>query len=274
MLLIERLRRDEEKLSDGQREVARWLAAHRDEVPFVTVKRIAEQTYTSPATVVRLAKNLGYASFEPMRMELVKEIAYLDRGFVGLDPHDPFETDDGVMTIASKVASFASETVDDTLSLIDEATLLRAVDLIDSTRRLHVGATSFPLVLSQEFMLKMRRIGKDVGVTTLAGERQFTERIIQPDDCGLVISYSGTTRETLDLAHMYERCGIPIIAITSMGSNPLRELADVSLTLTTREYMHPDWVGVVSHLSMKLLLDTLYSCIYVRHLARVDESVR
>ena len=273
MLLLERLRLDEEKLSDGQREVARWLVSHRSEVPTVTVKRIAEQTYTSPATVVRLAKSLGYASFEPMRMELVKEIAYLDRGFAGLDPHHPFKSDDGVMTIATRVAAFARETVGDTLSLIDEATLLRAVDLIDSARRLHVGATSFPLVFAEEFMLKMRRIGKDVDVTTLAGERRFTERIIRPDDCGLVISYSGTTPETLELARMYARRGIPIVVITSMGSNLLRELADVSLTLTTRECMYPDWVGGVSHLSMKLLLDTLYSCVYARHLARVDEGL-
>ncbi len=266
MLLLERLASEDRKLSDGQRAVARWLVAHRNEIPNATVKRIAEETFTSPATVVRLAKSFGYTSFEPMREELTDEVLYLDRRFKGLNPNAPFAANDSVMTVATKVASLARDTVADTLALMDADSLSRAVELVDRAHRLYMAASSFPLLYAQDFMLKMRRIGKDVEVTTLAGEQSFVGGIIRHDDCAIVISYSGVTPPTLDLARMFRRREIPLVALTSMGVNPLRELADVTLTLTTREQMYPRVIGYTSHLSMKQVLDTLYSCVYVRHM--------
>ena len=112
----------------------------------------------------------------------------------------------------------------------------------------------------------MRRIGKPVMAVALPGEQLFAEQVVSPDDCALVISYSGTTPATLDLARMYHRRNVPLIAVTSMGSNPLRELADVTLTLTTRERLYSKVAGFTSELSIKLVLDTLYACYFSWHL--------
>ena len=67
MLLLERLNHTS-MLPEGQQAVARWLVTHRNEVSTVTVKRIDQEAFISPATVVRLAKTLGYESFEPCEL--------------------------------------------------------------------------------------------------------------------------------------------------------------------------------------------------------------
>ena len=264
MLLLERLLHPNKKLSEGQKAVARWLVTHRGEIAVATVKTIAEATYTSPATVVRLSKNMGYSGFEPMRQVLVGEIVYLDAHFNRLDPNNPFSPDDSVMMVANKIAMLARETIVDTLSLMDDESLENAVDLIDGARKLYVGAQSFPLIYAQDFQLKMRRIGKDVEVVTLAGEQTLVANLVHADDCGLVISYSGSTPMTVELARLYKSLGIPVIALTGMGQNDLREIANVTLTLTTREMLYPDATGFTSHLSIKQVLDTLFACAYVR----------
>lgn len=265
MLLLERLIHPDVRLSANQADVARWLIAHRDEVATITVKRIATQTLTSPATVVRLAKALGYNGFEDLRRELVAESGYLNQHFVGVDANQPFSAGDRPATVAAKLASLARETADDTLSLLDAADLERATDLLDAAGTIHMAAVSFPVLYAEDFQMKLRRLGRRVELVTTVGEPLFAESLVRPGDCAIVISYSGTTPATLGVARMYARQGIRIVALTSMGTNPLRELADVTLTLTTRERLYSKVAGFTSELSIKLVLDTLYGCLWVRH---------
>lgn len=264
MLLLERLLHTE-GLSADQRSVARWLVRHRDEVGDVTVRQVASAVGTSPTTVVRLAKRLGCDGFDALRRELANESEYLNRNYQGVDANSPFAPSDGPMRVATKLCSLARETAEDTLALMDPTSLERAVGLVDASRVVHVGAVSFPLLYAQDFQLKMNRVGKPVVVTALAGGPLFTESLVQPDDVAIVISYSGTTPATLDIARMYRRRGVPIIAITSLGTNDLRELADVVLTVTTRERLYSKVAGFTSELSIKLVLDTLYACYFNLH---------
>lgn len=265
MLLLEALNHTQ-GFSDGHSAIAAWLVEHRNEAHAMTTKQIARATFTSPAAVVRLAQKLGYEGFDDLRRELARESVYLNQNFRGVDANQPLSAGDSMMTVAAKVSALARETAADTLSLMDEATLARAVELMERARAIHVAAVSFPLLYAQDFQLKMRRIGKPVLAVTIPGEQLFAEQLATPEDCALVVSYSGTTPATLDLARMYQRCGVPIIAVTSMGTNPLRELADITLTLTTRERLYSKVAGFTSEVSIKLTLDTLYACYFSRHL--------
>ena len=265
MLLLETLNHTE-GLSDGHRAIAQWLVEHRNEARSVTTKQIARATFTSPAAVVRLAQRLGYEGFDELRAQLAQESDYLNQHFRGIDANQPLAQGDSMLTVAAKVSALARETASDTLSLMDEDTLCRAVELMERARAIHLAAVSFPLLYVQDFQLKMRRIGKPTMAVTLPGEQLFAEQLASPDDCALVVSYSGTTPATLDLARMYHRRGVPLVAVTSLGSNPLREVADVTLSLTTRERLYSKVAGFTSEFSIKLVLDTLYACYFSRHL--------
>lgn len=264
MLLLERLS-SPQGLSADQRAVARWLVRHRDDASEMTVRQVAAAVGTSPTTVVRLAKRLGYDGFDALRKELAAESDYLNRNYRGVNANSPFSPADSPLRVATKVCALARETAEDTLALMEAEALKRAVTLIDQARVVHIGAISFPLLYAQDFQLKMNRVGKPVAVMTLAGEQLFTKNLVQPGDVALVISYSGTTPATLDVARMYRRLNTPIIAITSMGTNDLRELADVTLTVTTRERLYSKVAGFTSELSIKLMLDTLYACYFNLH---------
>lgn len=161
MLLLEVLNHTQ-GFSDGHRAIAAWLLEHRNEAPTLTTKQIARATFTSPAAVVRFAQKLGYNGFEELRSELARESVYLNQHFRGVDANQPLSANDSMMTVAAKVSALARETTDDTLSLMDEATLARAVELMEHARAIHLAAVSFPLLYGQDFQLKMRRIGKPV----------------------------------------------------------------------------------------------------------------
>lgn len=261
MLLKERIK-STPHLSDSQRSVLEYMYENPHEIAGMTLKEIAAASYTSPATLVRLAKNLGYDGYEELRRDFLKEEEYINQSFHSIDANTPFHANDNYMGIASKLTTLMKETADDTLSLIEFQDLKKAVNILLDAEKIHLTAISFPLLHGYDFQLKMRKIGKLVEVVDLLGEQLYTDPIIGPKDCALMISYSGETPLIRQMIKLYRRKQIPIIGITSIGNSTLRSNATVCLSVTTREKLYSKIAGYANGTSIQLLLDILYSCVF------------
>lgn len=58
MQLIERLERQQD-LTDAERELALFILAHTEDVSSMSIAELAESSFTSNATTVRLCRKLG-----------------------------------------------------------------------------------------------------------------------------------------------------------------------------------------------------------------------
>ncbi|MDE6950246.1 MAG: MurR/RpiR family transcriptional regulator, partial [Lachnospiraceae bacterium] len=69
-----------EKLEQGanftnhEKDVARYILDHPDKAPGMSSAELAEASFTSKATVVRLCKKLGLTGYQEFRLKLVEEI--------------------------------------------------------------------------------------------------------------------------------------------------------------------------------------------------------
>lgn len=261
MLLKERIE-STPHLSDSQQGVLTYMYEHPHEIADMTLKEIALASYTSPATLIRLSKNLGYKGFEDLRKDFLKEEEYLNRSFHSIDANIPFHKNDHYMGIASKLTTLMKETADDTLSLIEFQDLKKAVNILTNAEKIHLTAISFPLLYGHAFQLNMRRIGRLVEIVDILGEQLYMEPAMGPGDCALIISYSGETPLIRQMVALYKKKQIPIVAITGIGSSTLRNNASVSLSITTREKLYSKIAGFSNGMSIQLILDILYSCIF------------
>lgn len=264
MLLKERID-NTSYLSEVQKNVLDYMYEHPLEIKGMSLKELSSKTFTSPATLVRLAKNLNYAGFEELREDFLKEQEYLNQKIHSIDANIPFEPKDDYIKIANKLTILNKETVDDTLSLLNYKDLNMAVDILNKANQIHLTAISFPLIHGYDFQLKMRKLGKQVTIVDILGEQLYAEAIIHPNDCALLISYSGETPLIREMIPVYKRKNVPIIAITSIGDSTLRRNADVCLSITTREKQYSKIAGFSNGTSIQLLLDILYSCVFSKN---------
>lgn len=265
-------------LSDSQKYVLDYIFDHVQEIEKLSIKELGKLTFSSPATIVRLCKNLGYRGFEDFKKDFLEEYAYLNTHFHDIDVNHPFHKNDSYLAVASKIGTLTKETVDDTLSLLDYQSLKQAVSIILKANNIHLTAISFPLMYGYDFQLKMRRIGKNVQIIDIPGEQLFADSIINSNDCALIISYSGETPTIKQMLQVYKRKKIPVIAITSISSSTLRDNSDIALSITTREKLYSKIAGFSNQISIKLVLDILYSCIfkedYDKNYAKIIEVSR
>ena len=260
MLLEQKL--EQVKLSSAQNEVVHYLLKMRDHIKDMTVKEIAEATYTSTGTVIRLTKKLGYNGYEDFKNDFLKEIYYLDTHFQNINPNIPFDREDNIQKIASKITMLAQETMEDTLSLIDHDSLQKATWLLKNAKHIHLAAISYSLFYGQIFRLDMARIGKQVNVCDVSGEELFLPAVVSNEDVVIIISYSGQIEKLCTLAKMLKKMKVSIIVITSLGDNELKKYADVVLSISTREKLYSKIKGYSNENSIKLILDILYSCYF------------
>lgn len=260
MLIRERLERCE--FSNSEKVIIEFIINKKLAIKDMTTKDIANATYTSPSTLIRIAHKMGFNGWNELKEAYLKEEEYLQSHFCDIDANYPFQNNDTIMSIASKIATLKKESIDDTLSLITHDDLQKAVQIIRKASSIQLFAVSNNLYISREFKHNMNRIRKRVDICSTQGELVYTACTCDPKSCALVISYSGETPILKRTVLALKAQNIPIIAITNIGDNTVARLSDCVLKICTREKLYSKIATFSTDSSITYLLDVIYSCIF------------
>ncbi|MBO0413468.1 MurR/RpiR family transcriptional regulator [Enterococcus hulanensis] len=278
MLLSEKMKQTD--FSNAESALVEFILAKGTAIEPLTIKEIAEANYVHPSTLIRVAKKLGYKGWLELRTEFLAEQTYLQTYFEDVDANFPFQSNDGLMTIANKMASLERSTIDDTLSLLNHDDLQKAKQLLLNAKQIKIFGSNANLLISQDFALKMRRIKKNVVTSQTMGEDAYEAFNSQEDTCAILISYTGENGFTMQIAKILQKQNIPIIALTSIGENSLASVSQAVLRMTTRERLYSKIANFTINSSICYLLDVLYSCVFaedyqknLNHLIAISELV-
>lgn len=260
MLIKERF--EQYDFSNSEKAIIDFILEKKNEIRHMTTKEIAQATFTSPSTLIRIAHKMNFKGWNELKDAYLNELTYLETHFCGIDANYPFSEKDNIMTIANKIAQLKKETIEDTLSLITHDELQKAVQIISRASYVNVFAVSNNLLISQEFKHNMNRIGKKVDINYLQGEPVHTAYNADPSSCAIIISYSGETPILKNVANALRAKNIPIIGITNIGTNTLARLSTVVLKITTREKQYSKIATFSTDEAITFLLDVIYSCIF------------
>lgn len=263
MLIIEKLKQTE-IMSEGEQSVADFILTLGKDLHKYSTRNIAEATYTSPATIMRLCKKLDFEGFDDFKQQFIKEIVYLDQQYGKVDVNFPFTKEDTMMKTAHKISHLFEETIQDTMSLVQSDQLQKALTLLRFSHSVHIFSTGTALNLAESFKEKMLKIGKHVSISSNLNYQLYEANCIPKGDLAIIISYSGETKNILTIAKACKKKQIPILAITSFGENTLTQLASCKLMISTKESLFHNIGDFSTHLSIHLMLDMLYAVYFLQ----------
>ena len=105
--------------SNSEKQIARYILNHGEDVLSMSAKQLAEATYTSPATIVRLCRKIGLEGYNDFKIKYSAELQYDHRNEKRIDVNFPFSNSDDAMQIAKNLVSLTNEVISDTYQLID-----------------------------------------------------------------------------------------------------------------------------------------------------------
>lgn len=263
MLIIEKLYQ-KEIMSDSEVIVADFILTLGKGIVKSSTRSIAEATFTSPATTIRLCKKLGFTGFDDFKAQYLKEMEYLDQQYGKLDANYPFEKSDTEMKAANKISHLYLDTVQDTMSVLRHEDLKLAVNLMKCGNAIHIFSYGTTLNIAESFREKMLKIGKPVYISSNLNYQLYEANALAQGDVAILISYSGETEKILMIAQACRKRKIPMIVITSFGENALTQYGACKLVISTKESLFHNLGDYSTHISVSLLLDILYSVYFLQ----------
>lgn len=263
MLIHQKIEQMIHDYDDARRVVGDFLIKEQHHIQDYSMQKIADETFTSKTTLVRVAKILGYSGWNEFIKKYKEEIVYLEGHVDDIDVNLPFNGDDTFMQVAGKLSSLKKSAIQETLDLLDEKEIDQAVEIIRKAKRVCVFGVSVNYYLALLFQHKMLQIGKNIEIVNQS-EMKFQAYSLTKNDCALIVSYSGNdeSRMPTTLLDILHKNNVPIIAITSLGQNLLREFSTVVLSITSREKLYSKINSFATEASISFLLDLIYSCYF------------
>ena len=226
MNLLQYIKQNYSKLTDREKLIADYLLVENSEIIDMSAKEIAEETNTSAPTVVRFAKKLGFSSLNEMKIKISisskeknssREFEYLDK-------------DLSTKSIVNGVKSSIHSIIDETVDLIDEEQLDKAINLLTNAKTIYIYSVGVSGLVGLDFYYKLSRINKRCVAHTDTHLQLTSSVLMEKEDVAVVISYSGETKETLLCAKNAKEKNVPVIAITKASiDNKLDYFSDISL---------------------------------------------
>lgn len=102
MLIREKLEQGD--FSNNERAVASYILEQKLNIKNMTVKEIAEATFTSSSALSRVACKMNYKSWNAFKEAYLEEELYLESHFHEIDANYPFNRKDSFISIESKLA--------------------------------------------------------------------------------------------------------------------------------------------------------------------------
>ncbi|MGT2829483.1 MurR/RpiR family transcriptional regulator [Streptococcus hillyeri] len=240
--------------------IAAFLLENLGTIEHFSLEELATATFTSKASLVRFAQSLGYKGWTDFLPALIAERYYSDTHYSDVDHNLPFNEDDDITTIIQKIATVEKESIQDTADKIKPEDLDKATDLIKQAKRVVLFGLSPNEYLGYLFRRKMLTIGKVIEIGH-SGEFGLTSSSLQEDDLAIIISYSGNseTMESLRYIPLLKANKTKIIALTSESGDLLKEAADTTFLLCTKEDKFKKIGNFSTEESILFILNTLYA---------------
>ena len=264
MLLTEKLKQSE-LYSNNEQIIASYILEQGIEIKDQSSRQVASTTYTSPATVVRLCQKLGMSGFDEFKEKYLEELNYLTKSFNNIDVNYPFSKEDTADKIANKISTLHLETIQDTMQLLNHDNLQHANRIIEKAKNIYIFSLGSSINVGLLFKEKMMKIKNQVIISEKLEHQIFNAYSINEQDCAIILSYSGENKGAISIAEILKQRHIPFISLTSFGDNPINEMSDCALFISTREIPGQNTGNMVSNVSFSLILDILYSCYYAKN---------
>ena len=265
MYLIHRIEEVAATYDDSRRTIAEFALREHSRLADLTIADVARETYTSKASVTRFAKVLGFEGWRDFIREFVREGAFERQHAADVDVNFPFIPQDSDARIIENIGNLMAESVAATYAQLDRGMLAMAVRHLRRAERVWVFGRTPNHYYGESFCRKLLAIGKQATAVS-PGDMGIVARSLGPDDCAIVISYSGNNADANPMAQvgaMMARC-VRLIALTSGGNNYLRRVIPCVLTIASRERLYTKIANFSTEESVSYLLNVLFSCYFAR----------
>ncbi|WP_168122600.1 MurR/RpiR family transcriptional regulator [Paenibacillus sp. HB172176] len=251
-----KIRERKDSLTPVERLVAEYILNHKEDIPHLSIKNLAQASKTSDASVLRFCKTMGYSGYRSFIVSISASLGSMDEETD--EQYTDIQPGDGLQTIIANISRNNIRSIEDTLSVIDRDAVEGAVQALLACRRMMFFGIGASGLVAQDAEQKFTRINM-MCHAFVDGHSQLTAAtLLTKEDVAVFISNSGNTLEILDALDIAKKNGAHIIAITKYSKSELSMQADSLLSVSTPEISFRSG-AMGSRIAMLTIIDMLFA---------------
>jgi RpiR family transcriptional regulator, carbohydrate utilization regulator len=263
--ILTRLRLLESGLKGADSRMADYIRTNPADLIYKSVADVAQESGVSEATVVRFSRKLGLTGFQDLKLHLAREvISPIHSIHEAISPEDPPEV------LLSKVFGSHIAALNDTLQVLDTASIVKAVEAIANARHTYfIGVgTSGPNTI--DAYNKFFRLGLPCSAHTDSHLQAMVVGMAGKQDVVVAISHSGNTKDPIYTLELARKRGATTIAITNFSRSPITRAADIVLFTASSETRFRA-EALASRIAQVAIIDTLWTLLALRNPMRTTD---
>jgi RpiR family carbohydrate utilization transcriptional regulator len=244
--------------SKTEKKIADYVLTNDYKIIYMSVTELAENCEVGETSIIRFCRTIGLKGYQEFRLVLARE---------SIEPrenvHEKIKEDDTIEEIIDKITTVNIQAIQNTSRVISLSALNKAIDAIikaDKVNVYGVGASSFT---AGDALYKLMRIGINCESLCDAHLQNMSVVNLTQKSVAIGISFSGSTKDTVDSLSLAKKAGAFTIAITNYEKSPITKFADVVL-LNSAEETPLRSGSLTAKIAQLQVLDVLYTGIALK----------
>ena len=250
-----RINREYYQLTGAERKIADYIMLQRQDCQYMSISELAEVAEVAEATVSRFCRRLGYKGYSAFKLA----VAGAGAGQRLVNPlYGEIDAEDNVGEMCRKLCAADVDAITQTLAMIDPAAVTAAADMLLAADRVLCMGLGGSAILAREAAHLFSTAMPNFYSVDDSHVQAIRAALLTQRDAILYFSYSGSTRDMVDLLKMVRERGVGTILITRFPKSPGAALADIVLECGAKE--GPLQMGsVAARMAQLYLTDVLFN---------------
>lgn len=265
-------------LRTSEKKVADYILGAMDKIDRMSLVELSDNAKVSQPTIIRFVKALGYSGFKEFKYEVVAQLGKerkQDQGMEAMYGY-PIKADDSLDKLPSKTIAKTMKMMEDSLKCISLDSYKEVIELITKANMIDIYGVENSSTTVSDLTTKLLYLG----LNARSFQDIYLQRIcasnLSEQDVAIGISYSGCSKDTVDIMKTAKKSGARTIIITNFKDTLISKYADVVLCTTHEKLLYGD--AIFSRASQLALVDMIYMGIilsdYDRYIKKLDKNSR
>lgn len=267
-MLLEKLK-EQMDFTSHEKEVAAYILKHMDKIPEMSSAQLAQASFTSKATVVRLSKKLGLAGYQELKLKLVEELNQKNR-LAWLLAEEPITDQSTYRDIIQTLPVLYDKAVTNTRLALDKNVMNRINNVLQKAECIDIYGTGISYILAQSAVFKFATLGMECSAYESINGHYLAARK-DKKTIAFLISFTGGNRTVIRMAEYLKKATHNyIVGILGPHNHAIRDLCHEVVEIPNRDSLLSLDV-ITSFSATTYVLDIFFSLLLAR---RYEEHAR
>ena len=241
-----------------EKRIADYILTNGEQVSLMTVAAFAKNINVAESSIIRFCKILGYGGFMDLKVNLAR-YSMKENPLI----YEDISKEDNLHSIVTKVFTGSIHFLQYSLNIFYFQSFEKAVELLDAAEQIIFLGVGSSASIANDSYYRFMRIGFPALACTDPHISKIQASLLNENSVAVAISHTGRTKETWTSVKIAKDHQAKTVCITSFPKSPIANLADVTLSISSKETELFN-EAIASRIAHITLLDSLYTALAIR----------